>query len=69
MVQETPYTVHVTLSKKCVKEVTNHATSDFDSIKLSDRDVEVTILKQKIKDLETRLALAKFDFVEREINL
>ena len=49
MVQETPYSIHVTLRKKFVEEVTNIGTSDFDSITLGDTDVEVTSLKQRLK--------------------
>ena len=49
LVQETPYSIHVTLRKKFVEEVTNIGTSDFDSITLGDTDVEVTSLKQRLK--------------------
>ena len=65
LVKETPYSSYITIRKKFIKEPNNIQNS---LTKLSGKEAEIDTLKEHSKDLETRLALAKLEFEEMEIN-
>ena len=61
MVQETPYSMFVTIRKKFIKDTGENTNPAVEVLRPSDKDVELFTLKQRNKELETQLALAKFD--------
>ena len=68
LVKETPYSAYVTIRKKFIKESNENQSTIFDNLNLNDKEAEILALKERNKDLETNLALAKVEFEEIEID-
>ena len=65
VVKETPYSAYVTIRKKFIRTEDDSHQTVHDNTKMCDNETE--LLKEKNKDLETKLALARVEFEEKEI--
>ena len=63
IVKETPYSMYVTIRKKFVKDVIEKQNVDTND----ENNSELCILKEKVKDLMTNLALAKVECEKMEL--
>ena len=64
IVKETPYSMYVTIRKRFIRHDIERQQVDNGH---TEKDSELFSLKQKVKDLETNLALAKVECDEREL--
>ena len=69
VVKETPYSAYVTIRKRFIKECENITGNNDDAVKATDDLSQLSSLKEKNKDLEKRIAMAKVDFEEMEIKI
>ena len=69
IVKETPYSAYVTIRKRFIKECVVIQGSIDDTVKVNDDKSQLNDLKEKNKDLETRLAMAKVEFEELEMKI
>ena len=67
LVKETPYSAYIMTRKKFVRGNVENLNNLLNDPCSKDLKVEVNALRESNKDLETRLALAKVDFEEREL--
>ena len=67
VIKETPYSAYITIRKKFARSIeTVHEPNRVDT-KTSDAEKEILGLKERNKDVECRLALARVDFEEKEL--
>ena len=69
VVKETPYSAYVTIRKSFIKGSEENTADKDDAIKALDNQSQLNSLKDKNKDLETRIAMAKVEFEEMEIKI
>ena len=67
LVNETPYSVYITIRKKFMRDNSEQCVTTENSKNDNDKESELHALKDQVKDLETRLAMAKVDFEERDM--
>ena len=67
LVKETPYSTYVTIRKKFVRIANDIHSTVSDDNTTTDKEGEFLALKERNKDLEQRLALAKVEFEELDI--
>ena len=67
LVKETPYSTYVTIRKKFVRIANDIPSTVSDDNTTTDKEGEFLAVKERNKDLEKRLALAKVEFEELDI--
>ena len=67
LLKETPFSAYITIRKKFVRDTIENNGIVADQIRLTDKESQERALAERNKDLETRLALAKVEFEEMEI--
>ena len=66
LVNETPYSAYITIRKKFIKN-NDESQDNLAYTNKNDEESELLRLKDRNKDLETRLAIAKVEFEESEL--